>query len=196
VDRTIWDEFMPRFLQRTRDLTVGNPAQNDVFTGPVINEGAYNRFQEVAKRTREDGEILQGGQVLTDGDLQYGLYCALTVAQLPKEHEYFQQELFVPYIASTRVDSLEEALRLANQSEFGLTAGIFSEDRNEINTFLDRIQAGVAYVNRKGGATTGAWPKVQSFGGWKASGSTGKSALGPYYIQQFMHEQTQTVVSD
>jgi 1-pyrroline-5-carboxylate dehydrogenase len=54
----------------------------------------------------------------------------------------------------------------------------------------------VIYVNRKAGATTGAWPGVQSFGGWKASGSTGKSALGPYYVEQFMHEQSQTVVSD
>lgn len=196
VDKAIWDEFMPRFVHRTQELTVGNPAREDVFTGPVINESAYNRFKEVVERTRDDGEILLGGQVLTEGDLQYGYYCSPTVARLPKEHPYFQQELFVPYISGTPVDSLDEALQLANESQFGLTAGIFSENRDEINTFLDRIQAGVAYVNRKGGATTGAWPKVQSFGGWKASGSTGKSALGPYYIQQFMHEQTQTVVSD
>jgi 1-pyrroline-5-carboxylate dehydrogenase len=196
LDETVWDEFMPRFLDRARQMVVGNPSQVDVFTGPVINESAYNRYQDVVERTRQDGEILLGGQLLTDGDLQFGYYCAPTVARLPKEHPYFQQELFVPYISCAAVSSLDEALRLANDSEFGLTAGIFTEDRDEINTFLDRIEAGVAYVNRKAGATTGAWPKVQSFGGWKASGSTGKSGLGPYYIQQFMHEQTQTIVSD
>jgi 1-pyrroline-5-carboxylate dehydrogenase len=57
-----------------------------------------------------------------------------------------------------------------------------------------RIEAGVVYANRKGGATTGAWPGCQSFAGWKASGSTGKGGLGPYYVQQFMREQSQTVV--
>jgi 1-pyrroline-5-carboxylate dehydrogenase len=99
-------------------------------------------------------------------------------------------------LAVARVASLEEALRLANDIEYGLTAGIFSEDEGEIQTFLQRIEAGVVYVNRKGGATTGAWPGVQSFGGWKKSGSTGKSALGPNYVQQFMREQNQTVVRD
>jgi 1-pyrroline-5-carboxylate dehydrogenase len=52
----------------------------------------------------------------------------------------------------------------------------------------------VTYCNRRGGATTGAWPGVQSFGGWKCSGSSGKAALGPYYVAQFMREQSQTMV--
>ena len=59
-----------------------------------------------------------------------------------------------------------------------------------------RIQAGVVYVNRRAGATTGAWPGIQSFGGWKGSGSSGKSGLGPYYVQQFLREQSQTVITD
>ena len=62
--------------------------------------------------------------------------------------------------------------------------------------FLDTIQAGVVYVNRRAGATTGAWPGIQSFGGWKGSGSSGKGGLGPYYVQQFLREQSQTVVGD
>jgi 1-pyrroline-5-carboxylate dehydrogenase len=77
-----------------------------------------------------------------------------------------------------------------------LTAGIFSEDETEIETFFDGIEAGVVYANRKGGATTGAWPGCQSFCGWKASGSTGKGGLGPYYVQQFLREQSRTLVVD
>jgi 1-pyrroline-5-carboxylate dehydrogenase len=77
-----------------------------------------------------------------------------------------------------------------------LTAGIFSEDQEEIDTFFDRIEADVVYANRKGGATTGAWPGCQSFAGWNASGSMGKGGLGPYYVQQFMRGQSQTVVGD
>jgi 1-pyrroline-5-carboxylate dehydrogenase len=92
------------------------------------------------------------------------------------------------------VDSLDEALSLANSSEYGLTAGIYSEDASEVQRFLDRIEAGVLYVNRRAGATTGAWPGVQPFGGWKGSGSTGKAGLSMYYVAQFLREQSHTIV--
>jgi 1-pyrroline-5-carboxylate dehydrogenase len=94
------------------------------------------------------------------------------------------------------VDSLEQGVEEANATEYGLTAAIFSEDESEIETFFNTIIAGVVYANRKGGATTGAWPGNQSFAGWKGSGSSGKGALGPYYVQQFMREQSQTVVKE
>jgi 1-pyrroline-5-carboxylate dehydrogenase len=195
VDEEVADEFSRRLRERTAALTVGDPSVGDVFMGPVITEHAYDRFKAASETARVDGDVLVGGTQLTDGDLTFGYYCAPTVVALPKDHRFFSEELFVPLLAVARVDSLDEAMSLANDSEYGLTAGIFSEDRDEQQTFLDRIEAGVVYVNRKAGATTGAWPGVQSFGGWKASGSTGKSALGPYYVQQFMHEQSQTMVS-
>ena len=92
------------------------------------------------------------------------------------------------------VDSLDEALELSNAVVYGLTAGIYSEVEEEVDRFLDEIQTGVLYVNRRAGATTGAWPGVQPFGGWKGSGSTGKAALGPYYVAQFLREQSHTIV--
>jgi 1-pyrroline-5-carboxylate dehydrogenase len=195
VQESIADEFVRRTVARTEKLVVGNPARPDVFMGPVVNEQAYERFQEVSKRAGDAGEVLTGGKALTEGDLQYGYYCAATIVELPADHEFFTRELFSPFLAVARVASLDEAIEYANNSEYGLTAGIFTEDKQEAQRFLDDIEAGVIYVNRKGGATTGAWPGVQSFGGWKSSGSTGKSALGPYYVQQFMREQNQTVVS-
>lgn len=196
VQQGIADEFLAKLVVRTQELVVGDAARADVFTGPVINEKAYQRFQQASEVVRSDGEFLTGGQVLRDGDMAFGYYCALSLALLPAEHRFFRDELFVPLVSIAKVSSLDEALRFANDSEYGLTAGIFSEDEDEVRTFLDRIEAGVVYANRKGGSTTGAWPGVQSFGGWKSSGSTGKSALGPYYVQQFMREQSQTVVSD
>ncbi|MDP9244295.1 MAG: aldehyde dehydrogenase family protein, partial [Chloroflexota bacterium] len=111
-------------------------------------------------------------------------------------HRLFHDELFVPLLVVGEVGSLDEALQLSNETEYGLTAGIFSRDQGEIRHFLDAIQAGVVYVNRRAGATTGAWPGVQSFGGWKGSGSSGKSGLGPYYVQQFLREQSQTVIGE
>ena len=68
--------------------------------------------------------------------------------------------------------------------------------RSEIDRFLDRIEAGVVYVNRSAGATTGAWPGVQPFGGWKRSGTAGKAGGGPYYLQQYLREQSRTIVVD
>ena len=108
----------------------------------------------------------------------------------------FRDELFVPLLVVGEVDSLDQALEHANETAYGLTAGIFSNDANEVRRFLDQIQAGVVYVNRRAGATTGAWPGIQSFGGWKGSGSSGKNGLGPYYVQQFLREQSQTVMGD
>src|SRR5262249_46559732 len=79
-------------------------------------------------------------------------------------------------------------------SVYGLTAGVYSEDQGEVQRFLDTCEAGVLYVNRRAGATTGAWPGVQAFGGWKGSGSTGKAGLSMYYVAQFLREQSHTVV--
>ena len=114
--------------------------------------------------------------------------------RVPKDSRLFQDEYFAPVLAVAEVKSLDEAIKLANDSEYGLTAGIFTNDESEKLKFFLEIEAGVTYCNRRGGATTGAWPGVQSFGGWKGSGSSGKSALGPYYVAQFMREQSQTSI--
>jgi len=116
------------------------------------------------------------------------------VGNLPAEHRLFVDELFAPFTAVAPVDSLSEAIRLSNESVYGLTAGIFSEDPAEVQQFLDTIETGTLYVNRRAGATTGAWPGVQAFGGWKGSGSTGKAGLSMYYVAQFLREQSHTTV--
>ena len=102
-----------------------------------------------------------------------------TVVEVPADNWIWKKELFVPFVAVAPFDELDEAIELANDTEYGLTAGFFSEDQAEVDEWLDRIQAGVVYVNRRAGATTGAWPGVQPFGGWKGSGTTGKAGGGP-----------------
>jgi 1-pyrroline-5-carboxylate dehydrogenase len=111
---------------------------------------------------------------------------------LPRGHRLFDEELFAPFLLVDTITSLEEGLREANATEYGLTAGIFSEDEGEVERFFASVQFGVCYANRRGGATTGAWPGVQPFGGWKASGFTGKGVGGPYYLLSFVREQTRT----
>ena len=94
------------------------------------------------------------------------------------------------YGQDAKRDCLEPNKANGSRVAFRDSHRIFSEDDREIQQFFDRIQAGVTYVNRRAGATTGAWPGINSFGGWKASGSTGRGTGGPYYVQQFMREQS------
>jgi 1-pyrroline-5-carboxylate dehydrogenase len=195
VHRDVRKDFLDLLVEKTSRIKVGFPLDRDTFLGPVINASAYKTYQESIEVARRDGRILVGGDILTDEPFNHGYYVTPTVvSKLPKSHRFFSEELFLPILVVADVRSIEEAVELANRSEYGLTAGIFSNDLDEIRYFFDHIEAGVTYANRPGGATTGAWPGIQSFGGWKASGSSGKGALGPYYVQQFMREQSQTIV--
>ena len=92
-----------------------------------------------------------------------------------------------------RVKDLDTGIRQANDSDLGLTAGVYGS-KADVAEFLDRIEAGVTYSNRPQGATTGAWPGYQPFGGWKGSGNTGKAIASFYYLAQYLREQSQTVV--
>ena len=142
------------------------------------------------------GNVLLGGERIKEGDLGRGLFVKPTIVEAPLDNRVWKEELFVPFVAVAPVESLDEALDRANDTEYGLTAGFYSEDKAEVDKFLQRIEAGVVYVNRKAGATTGAWPGMQPFGGWKGSGTTGKAGGGPHYVEQYMHEQSQTVIED
>ena len=192
VSKTVRDEFVRLLVEKTKKIKIGNPLNRDVYLGPVINEEAVSTYERaVAQAVRDGGKILTGGRRLTDGDFAHGYFVEPTVIDgLPASHPLFNEELFVPITMVADVLTLDEAIDRANQTEYGLTAGIFSEEEREIEQFFGRIQAGVTYANRRAGATTGAWPGINSFGGWKASGSTGRGTGGPYYVQQFMREQS------
>lgn len=195
VERPVHDELVRLLVEKTEKLTIGDPIKREHWLGPVIDERAVAKYAAAVADARRDGTVFTGGEHLTDGALARGHYVEPTVVgNLPSSHRLFQDELFVPFTAVAPVDSLDEALRLSNDSIYGLTAGVYSEDPAEVEQFLDEVQAGVLYVNRRAGATTGAWPGVQAFGGWKGSGSTGKSGLSMYYVGQFMREQSHTVV--
>jgi 1-pyrroline-5-carboxylate dehydrogenase len=196
IEREVYDDFVAMLKDKTEKIAVGNPLDKDVYLGPVINENAVATFERAVEEARKSGAVVTGGERLTEGDMARGNYVAPTVVEVPKDNWLFSEELFVPFTAVAPVDSLDEAIELSNASEYGLTAGFYSEDQAEIDEWLDRIQAGVIYVNRRAGATTGAWPGVQPFGGWKGSGTTGKAGGGPYYVTQYMREQSRTVIEE
>ncbi len=188
----VHDELLERLRAFTATLSVGDPSEREAFLGPVVNEQAHRRFRESVETARRDGQVAIGGGLPRPG----GWFVEPTVVDsLPLGHPLTREELFLPFLTVTRVATLEQALAEANATDYGLTAGIFSSEEHEIERFLDETQAGVLYVNRRAGATTGAWPRTQSFCGWKSSGTTGKGGLGPYYLPQFMREQSRTAVS-
>jgi 1-pyrroline-5-carboxylate dehydrogenase len=185
------DEFVERLAEFSGGLMLGDPSERDSFLGPVINEVSSARFETAVADARRDGEVAAGG----GRPERPGHFVEPTVVtSLPKGHRLERDELFLPFVTVTRVGSFDEALAEANAPAYGLTAGVFSEDPAEKERFLAEIEAGVVYVNRRAGATTGAWPGTQTFAGWKSSGTTGKGGLGPWYLPQFMREQSRTVV--
>ena len=192
VARDVRQKFVDLLVEKTRTIKVGNPLERDVWMGPVVNEGALRTYEEAVARARRDGgKILVGGNRITAEPFNHGYFVEPTIIDgLPPDHALFKEELFVPITVLADVLTLDQAIDLANDTIYGLTAGIFSEDDQELEKFFDRIQAGVTYANRRAGATTGAWPGINPFGGWKASGSTGRGTGGPWYVQQFMREQS------
>jgi 1-pyrroline-5-carboxylate dehydrogenase len=193
LHRDIYKPFMELLAGKTAALKIGDPTARDTFLGPLINGAAVKKYEETVRRGKREGRVVYGGQTLKRDEFADGFFVQPAIIdRLPKSSRLFHDEFFTPVLAVAEVRSLDEAIKLANDSEYGLTAGIFTNEESEAQTFFNTIEAGVTYCNRRGGATTGAWPGVQSFGGWKNSGSSGKSALGPYYVAQFMREQSQT----
>ncbi|HEX7336489.1 MAG TPA: aldehyde dehydrogenase family protein [Gemmatimonadales bacterium] len=194
VQREMLAPFVEKLLEKTRGIRMGDPSQRDVFYGPVINERSVERFDRAVAQARREGDILLGGERLRGGLFDKGYFVAPTIARLPLESSLFAEELFVPFLAVAGVTDFDQAIAETNRVEYGLTAGIFTGEQAEIARFFDEVEAGVCYANKRTGATTGAWPGAQPFCGWKGSGSTGKGGCGPYYVSQFMREQSRTVI--
>jgi 1-pyrroline-5-carboxylate dehydrogenase len=195
VQGEIYDAFKNRLIEKTKAIKVGDPAARDVFMGTVSHKEAYDKYRQYMKKARVDGQVLVGGNVLTAGNMAKGYFVEPTIIEgLPEDHELVKNELFVPILHLAKVKTLDEAMEKSNDIIYGLTAGFFGEDKEEIEWFLDNIQSGTTYVNREAGATTGAWPGVQAFGGWKGSGSSGKGTGALYTLTLYMHEQSRTII--
>jgi 1-pyrroline-5-carboxylate dehydrogenase len=193
VHKSLKEQFVKRFRERAAKIVIGDPLRPEVFVGPVINKTAFDRYQAALADAKKDGKLHVGGEDARKlPGCEHGWFVSPVLVEVPHGHRLTKEELFLPFVTLTEFSTREEALKMANDAEYGLTAGVFSQDPTDVDYFMDRIEAGVLYANRMTGATTGAWPGVNSFCGWKGSGSTGKGGCGPYYVMQFMREQSQT----
>lgn len=190
----VHDDLVARLAELTSALVVGDPLDSATFAGPVVERASVERFVASVEVARADGRIVVGGGTRSMDD---GYYVDLTlVADLPLGHPLTREELFLPFVTIAKAASFEDALAEANVVPFGLTAGVYTRDVTEARAFVEGIEAGGVNVNSPVGATTGFWPGNQTFGGWKASGTTGKLAFGDFYLQQFGREQCTNVAAD
>jgi 1-pyrroline-5-carboxylate dehydrogenase len=194
VHKFVASEFIEALVAKTEKLVIGDPSERDVYFGPVINAQAVERYERAVAQARTEGKVILGGTRLTRGAQAKGHYVSPAIATLPLDSTLFRTELFAPFLAIGEIATFDEAIEESNRTEYGLTAGIYSGSEEEVARFFDEIEAGVCYANKRTGATTGAWPGAQAFTGWKGSGSSGKGGCGPYYVMQFMREQSRTTI--
>jgi len=185
------DRLVELLLEATANLVVADPVSPACSLGPVVDEQAMTRLDQSLATARRDGTVAAGGRSALGG-----LFVdPVIVTDLPQGHALTREELFLPFLTVTRVETFEEALTEANATKYGLTAGIYSGNEAELTQFALRMESGCINVNKPGGGTTGWWPGNQTFGGWKASGLSGKQAFGGWYVQQFAREQCVTLAS-
>jgi acyl-CoA reductase-like NAD-dependent aldehyde dehydrogenase len=194
VEEQIADRLIAGLCSEIARIKVGDPTRREMWLGPVINGTAYEKFERYCGQLQGGGARLwAGGEQLRSGDYEKGFYCQATLAEAPLDHPLWQTEMFLPIAMLARVPSRHIAMQLANESSLGLTAGFYGEP-GEVPWFFEHIEAGVTYANRPQGATTGAWPGYQPFGGWKGSSTTGKGIASDYYLALYQREQSQTFV--
>jgi 1-pyrroline-5-carboxylate dehydrogenase len=194
VHQGLADPLLERIAAMAGAITIGDPTLRRTWLGPVINERAHEAFGAYAGQLSAGGaRLIAGGGPPASADLPDGYYVAPILAEAPLDHPLWKQEMFLPILMVHRFADREAAMVLANDSDVGLTAGFFGAAK-DVAWFQDNIEAGVTYANRGAGATTGAWPGYQPFGGWKGSGSTGKGIASFYYLAQYQREQSRTAV--
>jgi acyl-CoA reductase-like NAD-dependent aldehyde dehydrogenase len=191
IDR-VADALIARIRDLVDGIAMGCPQDEATWIGPVTTRSAHERHHRCVTQLNEAGaRVLAGGHPIDDPAKRDGFFCAPTLAEAPLDHPLWREEMFAPIVMLAPVKDVQEAMQRANDSRFGLTAGFFGAE-SEVPWFFDHIEAGVTYANRPQGATTGAWPGYQPFGGWKGSGSTGKALASFHYLPQYMREQSQT----
>jgi aldehyde dehydrogenase (NAD+) len=169
VERSVMGAFRDRLAARASALKVGDGMKPDTYMGPLVSADAEQTVLEYIEIGRKEGaRVLAGGAKLTGGDYDRGFYVAPTVFDgVRPDMRIAQEEIFGPVVGLIEAAGFEEAVALANQSRFGLSASVVTRDLGLAMRFIREIEAGIVHVNSQ---TAGAEPQVP-FGGFKHSSS-------------------------
>ena len=184
VVEDIYDRFIERFLPAVESLISGLPERPESFIGPLIDKEAAEKVRSFLKSQKETYQILYEGKAPEGGWFLPPMALLAKDANSP----LMQRELFAPVLGILKVKDLDEAIRQANNSRYGLTAGLYSRHPGHVEIFKNRIEAGNVYINRN---CVGALVQRHPFGGRKMSG-LGSKAGGPEYLKQFLQEKILT----
>ncbi len=179
----VYDTMVERIAARTQALKLGNPVAPETFMGAVIDKAAFDKISSYIAIGHEEGRLVAGGEVIDHDLLEHGGYFInpTVFADLAPTARLAQEEIFGPVLAIIKASDFEEALEIANNTEYGLTGALFSQDIGRIERAYAEFHVGNLYINRK---CTGALVGVQPFGGFNMSGTDSKAG-GPDYVTLF-----------
>jgi 1-pyrroline-5-carboxylate dehydrogenase len=183
VDASIYDEFVDKLKRRVAAITVGDPSDPSNYMGPVVNEGALKSIMRYIERGQGEGRLVAGGKRV--GEQGYFLEPTVIVDVAP-DATIAQEEIFGPVLAVIKANDFEDALSIANNTEFGLTGSLYTKDEKKIARARDEFFVGNLYFNRK---STGAMVGVHPFGGFNMSGTDSKAG-GQDYLLLYMQAKT------
>ncbi|QNU17573.1 L-glutamate gamma-semialdehyde dehydrogenase [Geobacillus zalihae] len=180
----VYDQVLSRVVELTKQLNVGDPAEQATFMGPVIDQNAYNKIMEYIEIGKQEGRLMTGGE----GDDAKGFFIQPTVfADVDPNARIMQEEIFGPVVAFAKARDFDHALEIANNTEYGLTGAVISRNRANLEKARHEFHVGNLYFNR---GCTGAIVGYQPFGGFNMSGTDSKAG-GPDYL--ILHMQAKTV---
>ena len=184
VEAAVYDAFVEKLKKRVETIRVGDPQSPDTYMGPVINEGARRTILGYVEKGKREGRLVTGGSPL---EIDGGFYVAPTViADVAPDAVIAQEEIFGPVLAVIKAEDYDDALAIANNTEFGLTGSVYSKDEAKLERAADEFFVGNLYFNRK---STGAYVGGHPFGGFNMSGTDSKAG-GYDYLLLFMQAKT------
>jgi 1-pyrroline-5-carboxylate dehydrogenase len=183
VEESIYDEFLERLKHRVDRIAVGDPRDRAKYMGPVVNEGALRSIMRYIEKGQSEGRLVAGGKRVDGG----GYYVEPTViADVAPDATIAQEEIFGPVLAVIKAKDFDDAMTIANNTEFGLTGSLYTTDEAKIERAREDFFVGNLYFNRK---STGAYVGAHPFGGFNMSGTDSKAG-GRDYLLLFMQAKT------
>ena len=179
IHEDVYDAVRDRIVELTNDMSAGDPATNDHYTGPVADNHAYDKIMNYIEIGKKEGKLIAGG----DGDDSTGWFIQPTVFEdVDPEARIMQEEIFGPVLALAKAKDFDEALDIANNTDYGLTGAVITNNREHIEKAREDFHVGNLYFNR---GCTAAIVGYQPFGGFNMSGTDSKAG-GPDYLIQHM----------
>lgn len=183
VVEDVYDNVLNRVVELTNQLTMGNTVDQGNFMGPVIDSNAFRKIKEYIEIGKQDGKLMAGGE----GDDSTGFFIKPTIiADLDPKSRLMQEEIFGPVVGFSKAKDFNEALEIANNTEYGLTGAVITKNRVHMEQAREDFHVGNLYFNR---GCTGAIVGYQPFGGFNMSGTDSKAG-GPDYL--LLHMQAKT----